>query len=75
MSPIPDDSFLHEQEYLGFKHGSRRWRSSDGDRLYTWDDLHEHVEGYNPRGAHIGVFDAVTGIKISDPVKGRKIDV
>ena len=75
MSPIPEDSFLHGQEYLGFTHGARRWRSPDGDRLYEWDDLHEHVEGYNTRGVHVGVFDAVTGIKISDPVKGRKIDV
>jgi hypothetical protein len=75
MRSVPEDSFLHEQEYLGFKHGSQRWRSPDGERLYEWDFLHGHVEGYNKRGIHVGVFDAVTGVKTQDPVKGRKIDV
>jgi hypothetical protein len=73
--PIPTGSFLHEQDYVGYKHGARRWRSKDGERLYTWDDLHNHVEVYNKRGDHLGVLDAVSGVRIGDAVRGRTIDV
>jgi hypothetical protein len=75
VSPIPKDSYLHAQESLGFKQGARRWRSDDGDRLYEWDELHGHIEAYNKRGEHLGVLDAVTGVRIGDPVRGRTIDV
>jgi hypothetical protein len=73
--PIPADSFLHDQDYLGYRYGGRRWRSRDGERLYTWDDVHEHVEVFNKRGRHLGVLEAVTGVRIGDAVKGRTIDV
>jgi hypothetical protein len=75
MVSLPATSFLHSLEYLGFKHGARRWRGEGGDRVYEWDDHHGHVEGYTKRGRHVGVFDAITGVKVGEPVKGRKIDV
>jgi hypothetical protein len=75
MAGVPQICFLHDQEKLGFKFGANRWRSLDGERLYTWDHLHEHIEVFDNRGGHLGVLDAITGIKIGDPVKGRKIDV
>jgi Cytotoxic len=75
VPPLPDNCFLREQDYLGFKHGARRWRNPDHDRIYEWDDRHQHIEAYNNRGVHVGVLHGVTGVKIADPVKGRKIDV
>jgi hypothetical protein len=71
---VPANSFLHHQEYLGW-FGAKRWRSQDGEHLYEWDSHHGHVEVYTKRGLHVAVFDGVTGVKIGDPVRGRKIDV
>jgi hypothetical protein len=55
--------------------GEQRWRSSDGERLYTWDDVHQHIEVFNKRGRHLGVADARTGEMIDEAVPGRSIDV
>lgn len=73
--PIPEDSFLHQMDYLGFVHGDQRWRSEDGKRLFTWDSLHGEVEVFNGRGKHLFVADAVSGQLIGKAVRGRKIDV
>ena len=75
MVPIPRPSFLDRQERLGFKHGAPRWRSEDGKRLYEWDHRHGHIEVYTRRGVHLGTLDPITGIRIGDPVKGRRVDV
>lgn len=74
LPPIPQPSFLDDQEYLGFRYGSRRWRSSDRQRLYTWDDTHNHIEVYDRRGNHLGVLNN-EGVLIDEAVKGRRIDV
>ena len=74
MPPIPDDCFLHTQEKLRRRSG-QRWRNADGSRLWEWDALHDHIEGYNRLGYHVGVFDAVTGELIGKAVMGRRIDV
>lgn len=71
----PTPCFLDECEALGFVHGARRWRSPDGQRLYTWDDFHGEVEVFTRRGIHVGAADAVTGMLFKSAVKGRKIDV
>ena len=71
----PTPCFLDECLALGFVHGSRRWRSVSGKRLYTWDDLHGEVEVFTARGVHLGAADAITGVLFKLPVKGRKIDV
>ena len=73
--PIPSPCFLDRMEYLGFRRGERRWRSLEGERLYTWDSLHGEIEVFNKRGKHLGVLDAVTGELIGGPVRGRTIDV
>ena len=73
--PIPVPSFLDTCDYLGVFSGQRRWRSSDGKRLYTWDFLHGEIEVFNKRGQHLGALDAVTGILKKYPVSGRRIDV
>jgi len=70
----PRAPFLDEQQYLGFTHGSLRWRSADGKRLYEWDERHQHIEVYNQRGWHLGVADE-EGRMTGEAVKGRKIDV
>lgn len=74
MKPIPKPSYLDQCEYLGFVHGTRRWRSEDGQRLFEWDPFHGEIEVYNKRGAHMAVYDH-TGKLIKPPVKGRRIDV
>lgn len=72
--PLPRPSYLDTCEYLGFVHGSRRWRSWDGQRLYEWDDFHGEIEVYNRRGKHLMVLDP-SGNKIGEAVRGRHIDV
>ena len=59
--------FIHE--------GVQRWRNADATRLYEWDGRHGEIEVYNNRGEHLGAADAVTGILVKPPKKGRTIDV
>ena len=66
--------FLEAQERVPRK-GAPRWRNSDGSRLWEWDQVHGHIEGYNARGQHVGVFDGQTGERIALAVRGRRIDV
>ena len=73
--PIPRPSFLDNQVRLGFVHGSQRWRSTDGERLYTWDGLHGEIEVFNKRGRHLGALHPRTGIEIKEAKRGRRIDV
>ncbi|WP_462277238.1 colicin E3/pyocin S6 family cytotoxin [Ferruginibacter sp.] len=72
--PIPKPSFLDECISSGARNGSKRWRSENGKRLYTWDSLHGEIEVFNAQGYHLGVLDA-EGNFIKPAVKGRKIDV
>lgn len=72
--PIPRPSYLDACVPLGFVYGRKRWRSSDGQRLYEWDDLHGEIEVYNRRGKHLAVLDP-NGNLISDAVPGRIINV
>jgi len=62
-------------DYLGAKNGERRWRSSDGNRIYTWDSLHGEIEAFNKRGRHLGAIDPVSGATIKPAIPGRTIDV
>lgn len=73
---IPRDppDFLSEQEKVNWN-GESRWRNSSRDRIYTYDQLHGHIEAYTKRGRHIGPLDVKTGEKIGPAEKGRKIDV
>lgn len=57
------------------RQGEQRWRRPDGERYYTWDDLHKEVEAFDKRGNHLGALDPVTGILIKLAKKGRRIDV
>jgi hypothetical protein len=66
--------FLELQERVR-RRGEARWRSADGERLYTWDDTHREVEAFNKRGFHLGALDPDTGVTIKPAQKGRRIDV
>jgi hypothetical protein len=72
---IPRPGFLDTCAYLGYVYGERRWRSSRGGLIYTWDSLHGEIETFNSRGDHLGVLDALTGVPIKPARKGRKIRV
>jgi len=72
--PVPDPSFFDECEFAGVFSKEKRWKSKDGNRLYTWDSLHGEIEVFNKRGKHLGVFDPY-GKLIKPAKKGRKIDV
>lgn len=76
MTPVPRQppDFLSTQVKVSWN-GQRRWRNQEGDRIWEWDSLHGHVEGYTRRGRHVGVFDAQTGERIGNAVPGRRIDV
>nr|VFJ74581.1 MAG: Cytotoxic [Candidatus Kentron sp. FW] len=73
--PIPKPSFLDDCQCLGAYSGEKRWRSKDGQRLFTWDSRHGEIEVFNKRGRHLGVIEPVQGRFIKGPAKGRKIDV
>jgi len=73
--PRPNPCYLDQMIPIGAFKGKQRWKSRDGKRVYEWDDVHGHIEGYNSRGRHVGVFHAVTGEMIKPAVKGRRIDV
>lgn len=72
--PLPPDSFLRDLEVVQVQHNRRIWRGENGF-FYTWDSLHGEVEVFNERGRHLGACDAISGVYIKDPVKGRRIDV
>ena len=72
--PRPRPGFLDNLERLS-RSGPPRWRDLKEKRLFEYDPLHGHVEGYNLRGEHVGVYDAVSGMQIGDPIRGRTIDV
>lgn len=71
---IPKPSYLDECDSLGAVFGSKRWRSKDGKRLYTWDSLHGEIEVFNKRGYHLGVLYPDGTFK-KEAKKGRTIDV
>jgi len=71
---MPEDCFLHDVESPFTRGGQKVYRSANKKRLYVWDGLHGHVEGYNAQGYHIGVFDE-SGNLVGEAVKGRKINV
>lgn len=73
--PIPRPSFLDDCVPMGARNKQPRWKSKDGDRIYTWDSLHGEIEVFNKRGKHLGAIDAITGALIKNAVKGRTIDV
>ena len=72
--PKPSPCFLDEQEKYLVSGGQQVWISTDRERLFTWDSLHGEIEAFNKRGVHLGSLDAVTGVYIKDPVKGRRLD-
>lgn len=72
--PRDEPDFLSEQEKVGWT-GESRWRDTSAQRIYTYDQMHGHIEAYDKRGNHVGVLDVDTGEKIGDAVRGRKIDV
>ena len=74
MSSPASSQFLEKQERVQHQ-GVSRWRSADGERLYTWDHTHREVEVYNKRGRHLGAADSQTGVLIKPARKGRTIDV
>ena len=74
--PRPSPCFLDKCKPLGFINGEKRWGSSDGKRIYTWDSRHGEIEVFNRFGHHIAVLDAVTGIPNGkNAVPGRTINV
>lgn len=75
MVPKPTPCYLDDCDFVGFVHGSKRWRSLCGKRLYTWDELHGEIEVFNKRGLHLGAAEPQSGVIFKGPVKGRRIDV
>lgn len=72
--PRPSPCYLDRMIKLS-RRGRPRWTSPERDALYEWDGLHGEIEVYNTRGRHLGALHAVTGEKIKDAQRGRRIDV
>jgi hypothetical protein len=71
----PRPCYLDGMESCGAPGGHKRWRNAKHDRLFTWDNVHGHIEVFDRRGHHVGVVHAVTGEFIGRAVRGRRIDV
>lgn len=69
----PKAGFISQLEHVTHR-GAKRWRSHDGQRLYTWDTRHGELEVFNSRGRHLGAVDPTTGVQTKGAVKGRTID-
>ena len=72
---LTSPNFLEDCIYLKVIDGRKVWRSIDGSRLYTWDELHGEIEVFNKRGRHLGSADKYDGCIIKDAVKGRRLNV
>lgn len=73
---LPKPNYLDSNcIYLKVVAGRKVWRSKDGKRYYTWDELHGEIEIFNKRGRHLGSADYLSGKIIKDQVKGRRLDV
>ncbi|KGK89375.1 membrane protein [Desulfosporosinus sp. HMP52] len=68
-------NYLEYCVYWKVVSGRKVWKSTDGTRLYTWDELHGEIEVFNARGKHLGSADKITGEIIKDAVRGRKLYV
>lgn len=73
--PLREPHFLENCTVLKVADGRKVWKSSNGKRLYTWDELHGEIEVFNKRGKHLGSADKTTGIIYKDAVKGRELNV
>ena len=73
--PIPGGCFVASLDRAPAHSGPPRWRSKDGERIYTWDALHGEVEVFNKRGRHLGAVDPCTGDPVKAAERGRSIDV
>lgn len=74
-TPRPNPSFVDQLQKIRWS-GPPRWRSHDGQRIYTYDGEHGgELEVFDKRGYHIGVADIMTGEMIKPAVRGRRIDV
>lgn len=68
-------NYLETCKYWKVVDGRKVWKSYDGARLYTWDELHGEIEVFNKRGYHLGSADKMNGLIIKDAVKGRRLYV
>lgn len=67
----PKPCYIDQYEF--YKVISRRKVYRSSDRYYSWDELHGEIEVFDKRGYHLGALDAVTGEKIKDADKGRRL--
>jgi len=73
--PRPHPGFLDTCEKYKVVNGRQLWVDGKRERYFSWDSLHGEIEAFDKAGRHIGAFDAVTGVKIKDAVRGRRVDV
>lgn len=68
-------NYLENCIYWKVVSGRKVWKSTDGKRLYSWDEKHGEIEVFNSRGKHLGSAHKVTGEIFKEAVKGRNLDV
>ncbi len=71
---IKPNYLLDECIPIGAVNGEKRWKSKDGNKIYTWDSLHGEIEVFNKRGYHLGALHPNGDLK-KEAIKGRKIYV
>lgn len=67
----PKSCYIDKFQFYKVIDGRKVYRSKD--RYYSWDELHGEIEVFNKRGYHLGALDAVTGAKIKEAKRGRRL--
>lgn len=69
--PKPKPCYIDKYEFYKVICGRKVYRGKG--RYYSWDELHGEIEVFDKFGYHLGALDAVTGKKIKDADKSRRL--
>lgn len=69
--PKPKPCYIDKYEFYKVIENRKVYRGEG--RYYSWDELHGEIEVFNSRGYHLGALDAITGEKIKEAKKGRRL--
>ena len=67
----PKPCYIDRYEFYKVIAGRKVYRGSD--KYYSWDEFHGEIEVFDKRGYHLGALDAITGDKIKEAIKGRRL--
>ena len=72
-TPRPVPGYLDLFEKYQIRNRVQIWTNKERDRFFTWYYTHGEIEAFDKRGNHLGAFHGITGEKLKDAVRGRKL--